>query len=416
MNGPAPPNDAPEDRLQDGIYFRPGERPGQCYRLLLLNVRSGATPDEARESIGAVWETLSDLRRGTVRDLRPARPTDPEVVVPDGALTYLLGFGARLFNPDLHIPRLVHPDEKPWRLVSLSGPGAPSFPHLPWAPEGKQKAGEADLAVQCIGETELVVNLAVVEIWKTICDENLPLEIVVFHSGFGRVDGRSWIGFHDGVNNMEAGEERRSAIEVVIADPPWMEGGTYMSFLRLAVDLAGWRRLPREQQEIIVGRDKLTGCPLKAIDHEQGGKPVPVTPVGCPVPGAAPGSIRPEDRDPARPGDPLVQASHIHRSNRNRGRPDTDAQNRVFRQGYEFLEPTMEGALTLGLNFVSFQRDLERLTNILRLRDWQGDVNFGGPANPKPQEPLPIELLSSIAGGFYAVPPKGVPFPGAGIF
>jgi Dyp-type peroxidase family len=416
VNGPAPPADPPSDRLQDGIYFRSGERPGQCYRLLLLNIRSGATPDDARGAISAVWKTLQDLRRGVVRDLQPARPSDPEVSVPDGELTCLLGFGARLFNPDRHVPRLVNPDEKPWRLVTLRGPGAPSFPHLPWVLEGKQKTGEADLAIQCIAETELAVNLAMVEVWKLVADQNLPLEVVTFHAGFGRIDGRSWIDFHDGVNNMEAGCERRSAIEVVVADPPWMEGGTYMGFLRLAVDLASWRRLPREHQEIIVGRDKLTGCPLEKVNREQNEKLVPVTPIGCPVSGAASGSLRPEDRDPSRPGDPLVQASHIHRSNRNRGRPDTDAQNRVFRQGYEFLEATAQGELSLGLNFVSFQRGLERLTNILRLKDWQGDVNFGGPANPKPQEPVPIELLSLIAGGFYAVPPKGEPFPGTEIF
>jgi deferrochelatase/peroxidase EfeB len=415
VNGSTSPVDTLADRLQEGIYFRSGERPGPCYRLLLLNVRPGATPADAGRAIDAVWDMLQDLRRGLVRDLRPMRPSDPEVNVPDGRLTCLLGFGARLFDPDLHVPRLVNPDVRPWELVALRRPGSP-FPSLPWATEGEQKPGEADLAIQCIAETELAVNLAVVEVWKLIVDQDLPLEVATFHDGFGRADGRSWIDFHDGVNNMEAGEERRSAIEAVIADPPWMEGGTYMSFLRLAVDLASWRRLPREHQEILVGRDKLTGCPLERVDRGQDGELVPVALDGCPVSGAASGSLRPEDRDPPRPGDPLVQASHIHRSNRNRGRPDTPANNRIFRQGYEFLEAITEGGFRLGLNFVSFQRNLKRLRDSLGLKDWLGDVNFGGPVRPKPGEPAPITLISVIAGGFYAVPPKGAPFPGAKIF
>jgi Dyp-type peroxidase family len=408
---------APADRLQDGIYFRSGQRPGQCFRLLLLNVRSGATPEEASGAIGALWNMLQDLHRGVVRDLLPTRSSDPEVRAPDGELTCLLGFGARLFDQDLHVPRLVEPGARPWELVALRrhGSGAP-FPSLPWVPEAEQKPGEADLAIQCIAETEMAANLAVVEAWKLVVDEDLPLEVVTFHDGFGRADGRSWIDFHDGVNNMEAGVERRAAIETVIADPSWMEGGTYMGFFRLAVDLTSWRRLPREHQEILVGRDKLSGCPLQRVNRDTNGNLVPTTPPGCPLTGATPGSLRPEDRDPPRPGDTLVQASHIHRSNLIRGRPDTDGNNRVFRQGYEFLEALPEGGFRLGLNFVSFQRDLRRLKSILGLKSWLGDANFGGPHDPQPGEPVPLELMSVTAGGYYAVPPKSEPFPGAEIF
>lgn len=87
-----------------------------------------------------------------------------------------------------------------------------------------------------------------------------------------------------------------------------------------------------------------------------------------------------------------------------------------FRQGYEFLEPLPEGGVRLGLNFVSFQRDLRLLKSILGLRSWLGDANFGGPQEPEPGEPAPIELMSVTAGGYYAVPPKSETFPGAGIF
>jgi hypothetical protein len=65
---------------------------------------------------------------------------------------------------------------------------------------------------------------------------------------------------------------------------------------------------------------------------------------------------------------------------------------------------------------VSFQRDLRRLKSILGLRSWLGDANFGGTRDPQPREPVPVELMSVTAGGYYAVPPKSEPFPGAEIF
>jgi hypothetical protein len=117
-----------------------------------------------------------------------------------------------------------------------------------------------------------------------------------------------------------------------------------------------------------------------------------------------------------------LQASHIHRTNINRAGPaGEDENNRIFRQGYEFLEAFANGQPRLGLNFVSFQRRLSRLTNLLDTAGWLGDVNFGGLECPAPGAPRPISLLSIIAGGFYAVPPQADPvqgeeFPGAGIF
>ncbi|MBV9789047.1 MAG: Dyp-type peroxidase [Chloroflexi bacterium] len=416
MSGAARTGDQPADRIQDGIYFRKGQTPGKCYRLLLINIRSGTRPNEARAAIAAIWTLLAELRRGIVRDLRPLEAGDPEVIVPDGGLTCLLGFGARLFNPSLHVPRLVATDLRPPELVSLrpNGVGTP-FLNLPWAGEEQRRPGEADLALQFIAETELAVNRAVVEIWKLIDDQDLPLDFVTMHAGFSRNDRRSWIDFHDGLNNLES-SQRRGAIEVVLADPAWMKGGTYMGVLRVSVDLAVWRSLPREHQEILVGRNKLTGCPLEEIERGRNGelslKFMPGCPFGEPLTPAQQAAFR----DPPRPGDPLVQLSHIHRSNHNRGAPDTDANNRVFRQGYEFLETLADGKPCLGLHFVSFQRQLARLTNLLRLNGWLRDVNFGGATNPRAGEPAPIQFLSVVAGGLYAVPPNNDPFPGAEIF
>lgn len=80
----------------------------------------------------------------------------------------------------------------------------------------------------------------------------------------------------------------------------------------------------------------------------------------------------------------------------------------MFRQGYEFLHDLSFGDPKLGLNFVSFQRDLRSFQHVMNLPGWLGDSTFGGSA--------PVTLLSLEAGGLYAVPPFAEPFPGADLF
>ena len=99
--------------------------------------------------------------------------------------------------------------------------------------------------------------------------------------------------------------------------------------------------------------------------------------------------------------------SHILRANPNRTGV-ADGDNRIFRQGYEFVESLTEGKLRFGVNFVSFQRDLQRLMNILNQPTWLGGANFGGDGD--------VKFVSLIDGGFYAVPPRDTPFPGARLF
>ncbi len=53
---------------------------------------------------------------------------------------------------------------------------------------------------------------------------------------------------------------------------------------------------------------------------------------------------------------------------------------------------------------------------MLGLSGWLGDVNFGGPSDPAVVDPPSPSLLSLRAGGFYAVPPRAKPFPGATLF
>ena len=346
------------DRIQEGIYFRSRERPAPCWRLLLLEVVPGSAAADVRDAIGAIVGMLRALRAGRVRELRgqPAEGVEATRATFDG-LAALVGYGRSFFG---HDPPLTT-EPRPEFLAYLQ-----PFPAIPIA-DRYTPAGETDVALQLTGATPAAVNRAAVEVWKLIEDKRLPLAATASYDGFGRPDGRGWLEFHDGVGNMLS-RERLAAI-AARPDPRWMGGGTYMAFLRLRVDLRGWRALDRGRQELAVGRDKLTGDPLT--------------------------------------GDPRLEVSHMRRANQNRGSSDSPAALRIYRQGYDFIATVGPDGPEVGLNFVSFQSDLQTLQHLMHLPRWLGDANFGGDAPP---------LLSLLAGGFYAVPPRARPFPGASLF
>ena len=402
MSTTAAPNEAGL-RLQDGIYFRPKTRPGRCYRLLLLNARAGATLGQVKDALQQVWNGLEDLRTQLVSDLQPSRlmasDQDPSPPVP--GLTCLLGFGASLFGRFPSLPRPVDLQ----RIV-----GDPPFPEISWVDRAERQGGEADLALQFISDSELAVSRAVAETWLLVRKQGLRLDVVALYNGFNREDRRSWLGFHDGINNIEP-SLRRQAIETHISlgtpeNPAWMDGGTYMGFLRFVIDLEMWRKLGRDQQERVVGRRLDTGCPIVRID--QNGME---TLQGCPV---ASGPKSPDYRSPdGRFFNVSNRArfSHMNRANVNRNNGTIGpTDNRIFRQSYEFIEALADGRLRLGVNFVSFQRSLSSLTTILTRPGWLGDANFGG------ENPDSPRLLALIGAGYYAVPPRQPSFPGAAIF
>jgi Dyp-type peroxidase family len=392
--------------LQQGIYLGRREPPPAAWRALFLDLAPKAEPGEAREGIAATIAMLAELQAGRVRDLRAERPGEEPGLVPANTFAFLLGYGASFFDR--------RGDDRPRHLVALRRDADP-FPKLPWAdPDSAAgRDGEADLLLQLTGESEHTVARAAVEVCKLIEDEELPLTVIGTHSGFQRDDGRSWIGFHDGVTNIEP-SQRLAAVECR-GDPDWNKGGTYLAFLRVQVALPEWRGLDRPTQEAIVGRDKLSGCPLESIERTaEGLLPRPIA--ACPLSGNSGWRARDAYFNPPETSDPLVEASHIHRANQARAAGGTPAGERIFRQGYEYLEGIERGRPRLGLNFISFQSDLQRLQQVLGLSGWLGDVNFGGPTDPAAGDPPSPSLLSLRAGGFYAVPPREKPFPGATLF
>lgn len=395
------------ESLQPGIYFRSGERSPAAFALVVLDVLDGASPSEAGRAVEAVMFMLARLSRGEVEELRDQpEPHASHSAEQFAKLAVLIGYGRRLFDEEVHRPTLTEP-ARPEYLVYLSG-GEAAFPSLPWSEPGAANNGEGDITLQLTAPKAAAVNCAAVEVWKLVAKLQLPLCVKAVFQGFGRHDGRGWLGFHDGVSNGRT-QERRDALETA-GDPDWMKGGTYLAFLRMRVDLEVWSRLPRSTQEIIVGRNKLHGAPLIAVERDEHGELAPVA-------RELPRQWAPAERsawiDPPQTTDPLVEASHIHRANQNRASMATPGGLRIFRQGYDFFDGFDGGVPRVGLNFVSFQRDLAILQHLLHLPGWLGDVNFGGTPESDVES---VSFITVDAGGLYAVPATANPFPGAALF
>ena len=393
-----------------------GVPPPPAWRALFLSFADGVTSEGAKASLSPIMAMLADLRKGVMRDLTSTQAGESSGLIPKATFAVLVGFGAPFFDHERHNPALTTA-ERPKHLVRLRPSGA-AFPAIEWADDdpGERATvcrGEADLLLQFTGVSDHAVGRAAVEVANIIHDLDLPLETVGTYDGFQRDDGRSWIGFHDGVSNLEP-SERRDGIECR-GDPDWNRGGTYLAFLRLEIALGPWRALSKAEQEVIVGRDKLTGWPLESVGQEDGQlRPEPLA--RRPVEEISEWQLRDAYYNPPETASPLIEASHTHRVNQNKAAATTPSAHRIFRQGYEYLEEIGPDGPRLGLNFISFQNELYHLQQILGLRGWLGDVNFGGPTTPGSGEPEPIRLTSLRAGGFYVVPPREDPFPGARLF
>ena len=102
------------------------------------------------------------------------------------------------------------------------------------------------------------------------------LLISKWYTGLQSEDKRNWMGFHDGVSNIKSNERFRAVVidndKHLRPNDKWLIGGTYLAFLRITVDLDSWDALNLYDQEIIIGRNKVTGCPIIGVDPN--GKPI----------------------------------------------------------------------------------------------------------------------------------------------
>jgi deferrochelatase/peroxidase EfeB len=398
--------------LQEGIYYRRGQRPGRFFAILFLRAAPGSDGQEVGTCFAELWAMYQELKEGRIRDL-------DGVVLPHDhdQLSVLAGLGRNAFKLDgigLEKPEGLG-DQHLFRSPLPDG-GGPLLigSGLSYAPDARANLATEELCVQAIADTKLAVDRVIVETWKLLSDRvdpatgAAPLQLTTFYLGAQRSDHRSWIDFHDGLSNMRS-EDREQAIAIEAGtDVDWAVGGTYLAFLRLAVDLPLWRTLDRTSQELVVGRDKLTGCPLTGLEGE-----TPKSDPGCPVGGT---QIWEEANDesfsePPSADDARIRQSHVQRANHHQEPPSDAGTRRIFRQGYEFLEwKDSSPGFRPGLNFVSFQDTPQRLLRMLTAEGWLGQVNFGGDPDDEPKS-----LLTTYAAAIYFVPPlrDSELFPGA---
>lgn len=430
-------------KLQNGIYYRRHQlndlalnnsnTRNSCFAIAFLRISNGITSCDTAEYLGGLWKMYLKLKKGVVSDLPGRR-------VPSGRLSVLLGYGPNIFV----IPGITKktPRDLGGKQFREAVRGEPILDGsgINYSLDVPRNLGITEhITVQFISNSQLATYRAVVETQKYIA-MNVPpkrgIALTTFFTGFQRDDSRSWLGFHDEISNMKNTRERRQAIVIdrtnndLVHQDFWTAGGTYLAFLRIVINLAVWEQIKRCDQEILIGRDKLDGIPIVGIDKNGN----PIRKPGCP-PFSQVRSFDKRYHDHPdyflrRPSADIsmkakidtnssirfLSQSHIGRTRHIDHIKSLDpASRRIFRQGFEFIEPSCGDSsepLRVGLNFISFQNDPTRLLFILTDPNWLGNSNFAG------TEDIPgmKDFLSVKACGIFFVPPNESPFPGASIF
>jgi porphyrinogen peroxidase len=195
---------------------------------VFLVVNLNKTP-ETRARVRSVCSDMAALVRAV--GFRELHETLSCVVgIGSAAWDHLVG-GAR--PAELHAFREVRAEGR----VAASTPGDLLF-HL--------RADRTDLCFEL--ETKILTRLGAT---VTTVDEV---------QGFRYFDSRDLIGFVDGTENPKGAAARHAVL--VGSEDPAFAGGSYVIVQKYLHDLAGWNKLPIEEQERIVGRTKLDDIEL----------------------------------------------------------------------------------------------------------------------------------------------------------
>jgi len=410
--------------LQEGIYYRSNPPIGNSFCILSLRSDNSSQIGEIGTAIALVWKHLEHLKKGKTVDLEIDRKHRKI-----GNLTILVAYGSSLFEIVGSQKKRPESFSETWNFK------APEFSGGGHILEGSEICYSMSLSknhllndhiiFQFIADSDFYTNRAVVEVWKVIhrLEKNrgaAPLRITGLYTGFQRADHRNWLGFHDGVSNLRS-YERPNVISInnkyLDSNDKWTAHGTYLGFMRIGLNIEKWEDMSIAEQEILIGREKITGCPLIRVDKN--GKPI--KDYRCPVNGTSeiidPGNERFREHPPygMGPQSKILHYSHIGRAAPIDRIPIWDKKSvRIFRQGFEFLVPSSDNVgLLAGLNFVSFQNTPERLYRVLT---YPRTITQNG-VGPTPIPNLD-RFMSVFAAGIFFVPPKihGEPFPGSQIF
>ncbi|ETZ22826.1 Dyp-type peroxidase domain-containing protein [Pedobacter sp. V48] len=409
--------------LQEGIFYQQGSTPGKHWGLLFIRVKSSANSDQIYTALEDLWSLFLNLKKGNIVDL-----PNINLPTPVAGLQITIGYGKNIFGRT-GIKKQV-PDEiiqANFRSPLPTGGGKVLLASgLSYVDSITKNPATEDVAIQFISDSELLTYRCYLEAYKFITkelnNEAFPFELVKFYTGFQREDRRSWIDFHDGISNLKSGNDRLDAIQIKetnIEADKWTIGGTFLAFMRIEVNIDSWIKLDKVTQELLVGREKESGCPLEKIVND-----IPVAVNKCPFAGstsiidqdAAGNYINHDFFETPMTSDPTILASHVQRANHHREPISHRDSLRIFRQGYEFFEASdISPKVKIGLNFISFQDTPERLIRLLRQDTWLGNVNFGGSVA---DQSTVNQILKIWGAGIYFIPPNNIlnKIPGYDIF
>ena len=179
----------------------------KSFGVIFLKVSRHSKASQVAKSLAKLWRMYKSLQLGMVEDL-------PGCHVPSGRLTTLIGYGENIFKLDEVKKRIPIDFEGKQFLASPKG-GEPILKGsgITYSKDIHENVGiTEDIIIQFIADTQLAVYRAIVESWK-ILDLMIgePLHFTKFYTGFRRDDGRSWLGFHDEVSNMNNAKEREAS-------------------------------------------------------------------------------------------------------------------------------------------------------------------------------------------------------------
>jgi deferrochelatase/peroxidase EfeB len=176
---------------------------------------------------------------------------------------------------------------------------------------------------------------------------------------------RNLLGFKDGTANLDPTDEavmdRLVWIGPEATEPAWAVGGSYQVVRVIRNFVERWDRTPLQEQESIIGREKISGSPL---------------------------TMTAETDIPDYAGDPsgarVRLDAHIRLANPRDGR---SRLNLILRRGYNYSRGiSKSGQLDMGLLFICFQASLRN-----------GFVAVQTRLNGEPLE----EYIKPVGGGFF---------------
>ena len=417
-------------KLQNGIFYRDTPKIGNSCNIAFIRAGVGSNASEIGEALVKLWSMIINLEKGLVDDLKGVHQRH----LHPGNLTTLIGYGPDIFL--LKDSKKQKPvdltDDVVFKLPSING-GGPIIQDsdISYSKDIVKNDTQSDhIVLQFVADNEFITSRASFETWKLLSklrnsQGNDTLYITRIFTGFQRDDRRNWFGFHDGVSNLPS-KDRLQIISISkndVADKDvWTINGTYMSFLRIEFDVDKWGKVKDDDQSIIIGRDKITGCPLIGVDKNK----QPIKDKRCPVRGTF--EVLEKGNEmfrehapfgkqrylPLGASDKVLEKSHVGITNPSDVQSDRTNFYRIYRQGFEFLEPIVSyPGFRVGLNFISYQKNPKRLFNILK-------KSFDKKKQTYEYTDVPsFETFFSVrAAGIFLVPPLVMndPFPGAGIF